>query len=92
MIQDLQPGTNRVVNAMNVSIKKTEETDHSRQQLELIKAITGRIDVVSHDVSQAMHHQIEADSEAERSVLPMSKSNELALENTHIQGSLLMMF
>ena len=90
MIQDLQSGTNRVVSAMNVSIKKTEETvektDHSRQQLELIHAIIGRIDAVSHDVSQAMHHQIEADSEAERSVLSMSKLNELALENTHVQG------
>jgi methyl-accepting chemotaxis protein len=38
MIQALQSGTNRVVDAMNVSIKKTKKTvkntDHSREQLE----------------------------------------------------------
>jgi methyl-accepting chemotaxis protein len=90
MIQALQSGTNRVVDAMNVSIKKTEETvkktDYSREQLELIHGIIGRIDVVSHDVSQAMIHQVKADAEAEHSVVSMAKLNELALENTHVQA------
>jgi len=90
MLQDLQLGTNRVVKAMNVSIQKTQETvtktDYTREQLELIHTIIGRIETVSEDVSQAMFNQIEADSEVERSVRSMANLNEIALENTHVQA------
>ena len=90
MIQALQSGTNGVVDAMNVSIKKTEKTvkktDYSREQLEFIHGIIGRIDVVSGDVSQAMLHQVKADAEAEYSVASMARLNELALKNTHVQA------
>lgn len=90
MIQTLQSGTNRVVDAMNVSIKKTEETvkktDHSREQLELIHDIINRIDAVSHDVSAAMSNQIKADANVEESIAAMSKLNEQALEGTHVRA------
>jgi methyl-accepting chemotaxis protein len=90
MIQTLQSGTNRVVDAMNVSIKKTEETvkktDHSREQLELIHDIINRIDVVSHDVSAAMSNQREADANVEQSIAAMAKLNEQALESTHVRA------
>ena len=90
MIQNLQSGTNRVVTAMNVSIKKTQETvdktNYTREQLELIHHVIGRIDTVSQDVSQAMFNQIEADAEVERSVHSMASLNEIALKNTHIQA------
>jgi len=90
MIQTLQSGTNRVVDAMNVSIKKTEETvkktDHSREQLEQIHDIINRIDTVSHDVSAAMSNQIAADANVEQSIAAMSKLNEQALEGTHVRA------
>ena len=91
MIQALQSGTNRVVDAMNVSIKKIEETvkktDYSREQLEFIHGIIGRVNVVSHDVSQAMIHQVKADAEAEYSVASKVRLNELATDNTHVQAA-----
>lgn len=90
MIQTLQSGTNRVVDAMNVSSKKTEETvkktDHSREQLEQIHDIINRIDTVSHDVSAAMSNQIAADANVEQSIAAMSKLNEQALEGTHVRA------
>lgn len=90
MLQNLQSGSNRVVEAMNVSIQKTQETvdktNYTREQLEMIHDIIGRIDSVSHDVGQAMLHQIEADAEVERSVQSMADLNESALKNTHIRA------
>lgn len=90
MIQSLQSGTNRVVDAMNSSLKKAEDTisktDYTREQLESMHSIIGRVEDVSHQVNQAMIDQEAADAEAEKSVHSMTHLNEEAFENTHIQA------
>lgn len=90
MIQSLQSGTNRVVDAMSCSLKKAEDTisktDYTREQLESMHSIIGRVEDVSHQVNQAMIDQESADAEAEKSVHSMTDLNEEAFENTHIQA------
>ncbi|PCJ29133.1 MAG: hypothetical protein COA99_19770 [Moraxellaceae bacterium] len=89
MIRELQSGITRVVEAMGVSISRTEETvektDNSRAQLEHIHDIIERIDTVAQQVEQSMEHQVTASREAEESVQAMAELNALALQETNIQ-------
>jgi methyl-accepting chemotaxis protein len=90
MIREIQSGTSRVVDAMAVSIKKTEETvgktEHSHQQLNVIQEQITRIDLLAHNVQEAMNIQIAASEEAQESVQSMAELNESALMNTAIQA------
>ena len=90
MIRELQSGITRVVDAMGVSISRTEETvektDNSRAQLDNIHDIIERIDAVVQQVDQAMENQVTASKEAEESVQAMAELNAVALHDSNIQA------
>ena len=90
MIRELQSGITRVVDAIGVSINRTEETvektDNSRAQLDHIHDIIERMDTVAQQVDQAMGNQVTAGKEAEESVQAMSELNAVALHDSNIQA------
>ena len=90
MIKQLKTDTTRVVEAMRISMSRTEETvdktNHSRDQLDQINTVIGRVDQLSAQVEQAMVYQVDAGKEAEISVQSMATLSAVALQDSHVQS------